>query len=160
MFKFMKSKKGFTLVELMIVVVIMAILVAVAVPIFSAVTKNARTKTCVSNMREIVSQITNKAMSEGKNYEGTISYKADEDGKVAVDDITDDGSDITAEQFVAMFQAGAPACPAEGTYNIEFGTTGAGDADGSVSVKVTCSGNTDGGDHVYGEAAEEETTAA
>ena len=51
MFKFMKSKKGFTLVELMIVVVIMAILVAVAVPIFSAVTKNARTKTCVANMR-------------------------------------------------------------------------------------------------------------
>ena len=42
MFKFMKSKKGFSLVELMIVVVIMAILVAVAVPIFSAVTRNAR----------------------------------------------------------------------------------------------------------------------
>ena len=47
MFKFLKSKKGFTLVELMIVVVIMAILVAVAVPIYSAVTANARKKTCI-----------------------------------------------------------------------------------------------------------------
>ena len=64
MFKFMKSKKGFTLVELMIVVVIMAILVAVAVPIFSAVTKNARTKTCDANRREIVSQLTNVSMGE------------------------------------------------------------------------------------------------
>ena len=54
---FLKSKKGFTLVELMIVVVIMAILVAVAVPIYSAVTRNARIKTCAGNRREIVSQV-------------------------------------------------------------------------------------------------------
>ena len=62
MFKFLKSKKGFTLVELMIVVVIMAILVAVAVPIFSAVTKNARTKTCIGNQREIIASVGNWLM--------------------------------------------------------------------------------------------------
>ena len=59
MFKLLKSKKGFTLVELMIVVVIMAILVAVAVPIFSAVTANARKKTCLANQREIQAQLNN-----------------------------------------------------------------------------------------------------
>ena len=63
MFRFLKSKKGFTLVELMIVVVIMAILVAVAVPIYSAVTANARKKTCIGNQREIVSQINNHVMT-------------------------------------------------------------------------------------------------
>ena len=57
MLNFLKSKKGFTLVELMIVVVIMAILVAVAVPIFSAVTKSAREKTCIGNQREIISSV-------------------------------------------------------------------------------------------------------
>ena len=38
----MKNKKGFTLVELMIVIVIMGVLVAVAVPVFGLVTKNER----------------------------------------------------------------------------------------------------------------------
>lgn len=46
----MKNKKGFTLVELMIVIVIMGILVAVAVPVFGLVTKNAEKKTCGANM--------------------------------------------------------------------------------------------------------------
>ena len=49
------SKKGFTLVELMIVIVIMGILVAVAIPVYGAVTKNAEKKTCISNMRDMKS---------------------------------------------------------------------------------------------------------
>ena len=65
MFKFMKSKKGFSLVELMIVVVIMAILVAVAVPIFNSVTGNAREKTCIDNQRQLMTVIGNLYMGEG-----------------------------------------------------------------------------------------------
>lgn len=45
------KKKGFTLVELMIVVVILAILVAVAVPVYIAVTDNVQRKTCNSNCK-------------------------------------------------------------------------------------------------------------
>ena len=66
MFHFIKKKKGFTLVELMIVVVIMAILVAVAVPIYNAVTDNARKGTCVDNQRQIMSVIGNDLMLRGK----------------------------------------------------------------------------------------------
>ena len=65
MFKFLKSKKGFSLVELMIVVVIMAILVAVAVPIFNSVTGSAREKTCIDNQRQIMTSISNLYMAQG-----------------------------------------------------------------------------------------------
>ena len=44
--KLLRSEQGFTLVELMIVVVIMAILVAVAIPIYNAVTDNVEAQAC------------------------------------------------------------------------------------------------------------------
>lgn len=51
--KLLKSKHGFTLVELMIVVVILGILVAIAVPIFGAVTRNSKRKACRSTQKII-----------------------------------------------------------------------------------------------------------
>ena len=49
----MLNKKGFSLVELMIVVVIMGILIAVAIPLYGAITTNAKNKTCLSNIDTI-----------------------------------------------------------------------------------------------------------
>lgn len=49
----MLNKKGFSLVELMIVVVIMGILIAVAIPLYGNITKNAKNKTCASNIDTI-----------------------------------------------------------------------------------------------------------
>lgn len=55
--KILKNKKGFTLVELMVVVAILGILVAIAVPVYSNVTANAAEKACASNIRTIESAI-------------------------------------------------------------------------------------------------------
>ena len=151
MFCFLKSKKGFTLVELMIVVVIMAILVAVAVPIYSAVTANAKKKTCLANQRELQSQLTNVTMMN------TLAVKAGdkftltstaEDGGNTADGGTwacDGGNtgltgDDGVEAISKLFQK-PPYCPITGsviTITIEEQTIG--DAENSgMKVTTSCS---------------------
>ena len=92
------SKKGFTLVELMIVIVIMGILVAVAIPVYGAVTKNAEAKTCKSNMSNIKSMASTWQMTGGTDG-GQVVLPA--------------STDISAESsFVKSFDGGVlPKCP-------------------------------------------------
>lgn len=71
------NQKGFTLVELMVVVVIIGILVAIAVPVYNNVTAKANRSAVEANLRTIDSAImqygaVNDQASPGKtNIEGT-----------------------------------------------------------------------------------------
>ena len=53
----MKSRKGFTLVEILIVVVILGILAAIVIPQFSQASTEARESNMVSNLQSIRAQI-------------------------------------------------------------------------------------------------------
>lgn len=137
MFKLLKSKHGFTLVELMIVVVIMAILVAVAVPIYSAVTANAKKKTCVANQRELVAQLNSFAMShlDESLHNGTIMIKTNADGNGYAEldcggVFSDDG-----ETLIGMFQT-MPYCPIVNN-RLEI-TVEKGSADGEYFISSKC----------------------
>ena len=148
MFRFLKTKKGFTLVELMIVVVIMAILVAVAVPIYSAVVKNSRKKTCVANQREIVGQLTNWGMSNQLDYSsGTIKIVTNSTGDGIDESKLDMGGVCDKDIFFNMFSR-QPYCPVEN--NTIFVEVVKGDGDGEIYVTTYCQ-NADGTvtDHEY-----------
>lgn len=51
--KFDKKKKGFTLIELIIVIAIIAILAAIAIPKFATIRHNANVSTDISNAKNI-----------------------------------------------------------------------------------------------------------
>lgn len=98
---FMRSKKGFTLVELMVVVIILGILVAIAIPIYNNVTDDAQKKACAANERTL---------------EGAVAmYQAANGGKMPKNlDALKDGGFIEA----------VPTCPVDGTSKYKLNSNG------------------------------------
>lgn len=109
----MMNKKGFSLVELMIVVVIMGILVAVAIPLYGAITENAEANTCGSNQRMIRGSFANWVVMEDGNTAQKlfVNSRTDFDGSVDTD------TEVFAGEFLERFDDGKlPICPSTGCY--------------------------------------------
>ena len=66
----MQNQKGFTLVELMVVVVILGILVAIAVPVYNSVTEKAELSAIQANLRTLDGAIMQAKVTET----GTIEW--------------------------------------------------------------------------------------
>ena len=60
-----KTNKGFTLVEIMIVVVIIGLLAAMAIPAFNKVRQTSQDKTITNNLRQIASAADQYFIEEG-----------------------------------------------------------------------------------------------
>lgn len=96
-----RGSSAFTLVEIMIVVLIMAILMAVAVPQFVRSRGQAQQKSCVANLRQI------DAAKEAYAYEHNL------------------GQGATLDPVLTWQEYGKgpfPTCPGGGTYTV--GTVG------------------------------------
>ena len=92
------SNKGFTLIEIMIVVAIIGLLAAIAVPNFVKARTQSQTNACINNLRQIDS---------GKE-QFALEYKLST------------GVAVVADSVNAYIKGGTtPTCPASGAYTYQ-----------------------------------------
>jgi len=92
----MASRKGFTLIEIMIVVLIIGVLLAIAVPSFVTARTTSRQNACIKNLRAIEASKDQWCMATNHNTGDTCAW-----------------TDLTPTYLKAQ-----PACPGGGAYTI------------------------------------------
>ena len=90
------KKSGFTLVEIMIVVAIIGLLAAIAIPSFVRARTTSQTNACINNLRQM---------------DGAKDQWAIENNKVDTDT-------VALTDIAAYIKGGTPDCPAAGTYSV------------------------------------------
>ena len=77
-----KNNKGFTLAELLIVVAIIAVLVAIAIPVFTSQLEKSREATDMSNIRSAYAEVMAEYLANGadKAYSAKVVLKQQKDG--------------------------------------------------------------------------------
>ena len=112
--KKLTNKGGFTLVEIMIVVAIIGLLAAIAIPNFMRARETAQKNACLANLKQIDGAITLWALDEGQGSSA----------EVTMDDLVGDyikvepfcPLDNDKDGYVVTIVSEAPTCPMVGEY--------------------------------------------
>ena len=104
-------KAGFTLVEIMIVVAIIGLLAAIAIPNFVKARATSQANACINNLRQIDAAANQWALENKKITSDTISFPTD-----------------LTPYIKLNASSSVPGCPAGGTYT-----------ETAVGINPTCS---------------------
>ena len=115
-----KNNRGFTLAELLIVVAIIAVLVAIAIPVFTSQLEKAREATDLANIRAAYAEVVvdaiedNEATTKTVNLKQTVGEWQTTDAAQTLVDICGDSSYVTGNpaksgKATITWVAGAPA---------------------------------------------------
>ncbi len=143
MFSYLKSKRGFTLTELLVVVVIAAIIIAVAIPVYDSITQESKKRVCAVHRREVQSQA--KSWCETNKFNDNFDYKIVSDGETGyVQQYTSPLSQDQLTIFKNDIHPKLPVCPAGGTYTVVLTPQ----ETGIPKIVVTCDGGEYSGTHI------------
>lgn len=98
----MQRTKGFTLVEIMIVVAIIGIIIAIAVPAFLRARENSRGRACQENLAKI----------DGAKEQYALEFKLSNGGSVTMGELIDPPGTSAGDK--AGYLKSEPKCPSTG----------------------------------------------
>ncbi len=126
----LKNKSGFTLVELMIVVVILGVLVAIAVPIYSVNVSRSQEKACRSNMAIIKKAATQYLMTyDGAELKDIFADGTSESVTVASEQ---EAKEKFTPEYLSMLDGGRMPIPEDDVYTVRLNGE-------KTALIVTCS---------------------
>ena len=108
------NKKGFTLIEMLVVIAIIAVLVAIVIPVVGSATEKAKEAADAANIRAAIAEVTTVALMDGEeaanDLDKTVTMTQGTEGFVTedltsiggADDYFDDIAEATDGDIIAI----------------------------------------------------------
>ena len=121
-----KNNKGFTLAELLIVVAIIAVLVAIAIPVFTNQLEKSREATDVANVRSAYADLMVQYLEDGESASMTVAARQKVSGWQT------SPQPVIVTQINGSEDSIAFSAKTTGDYSLTLGVA----ADGTVTVSI------------------------